>query len=203
MVGRPGLGRAAAAPSSSVSSQPAKRSYVSSVRPGAPRGRHRPRPQLLEHLLPQLRRVADVRDVDGVEREVRGERALVVAGDAVAIEDRPVGLGRVGNGGSRLPRDGPRPLRSRLGNRRGDRDSQRGDPQREREARGLLPAGALPSWARGLPPAGAPRPEHARGRLGPQGAGAACPRRARPVRCCDPRCHRQTRPPARSGARVS
>ena len=65
------------------------------VGPGPRRGRHRPRAQLARHLLPRSRVAADRRDVGRVEREVGDAQPLVVAGDAVAVERRPV-LGGLG-----------------------------------------------------------------------------------------------------------
>ena len=66
----------------------------------APRWRHRPAAQLLDHLLPPLRVGGHVRlaDLHVVERQPRREQPAVVAGDAVALEERTVlgGLGRRG-----------------------------------------------------------------------------------------------------------
>ena len=83
------------------------------LRPRAPGRRHRPRVQLLQDLLPHLGVGAHLLQIGGVEGEVPGQRAPVVAGDAVAVEDGPVGRRR------RLPGRGlPRNARC-LGDRPG------------------------------------------------------------------------------------
>ena len=58
------------------------------VGPRASRGRHHPRAELADDLLPGLGVASDPRDVDRVEREPRDAQAVVVAGDAVAVEQR-------------------------------------------------------------------------------------------------------------------
>ena len=71
-----------------------------------PRRGHQPRAQLPDHHLPQLGVVADPRHVDVVEGEPGGERAAVVAGDAVAPDHGAGRLGRVGGLRGRLAHDG-------------------------------------------------------------------------------------------------
>ena len=58
------------------------------VRPGSGHGRHGTGPHLAHHLLPDFGMRPDVRHVHHVEREVGGPEPLVVAGDAVAVEQR-------------------------------------------------------------------------------------------------------------------
>ena len=60
--------------------------------------RHHSRPQLAHHLLPDLGVVADARHVDRVEGQPRGAQVVVVAGDAVAVEQ-----GLLGRALPRLP----------------------------------------------------------------------------------------------------
>ena len=64
--------------------------------PRPARRRHRPRAQLPDDLLPRRGMVAHPDGVHRVEGEPRRQQALVVAGDAVAVEDRADRLGRTG-----------------------------------------------------------------------------------------------------------
>ena len=78
------------------------------ARPG--RRRHRAGPKLPYDLLPNLGFGADVGQIDRVEAEIRRAQPLVVAGDAVPIEERPVIGGRptaggLGSGRARQARD--------------------------------------------------------------------------------------------------
>ena len=59
------------------------------VGPRAAGGRHRFRAQLLDDALPELRVVGRARGIRRVEGEARRAQPLVVAADAVAVEDRP------------------------------------------------------------------------------------------------------------------
>ena len=92
----------------------------------APRGRHRPRAQLPQHLLPPLGLPPDLREIDRIEGETPGQRPLVVAGDAVAVEHLPVD-GRLGRGPAARRRRRPaRRLRERAGG------ADENGPQRQR-----------------------------------------------------------------------
>ena len=70
---------------------------VLAVRP-RPAGRgHEATPELAHNVFPEFRLVAHFAQVQGVECETGRERALVVAGDALAIDEGPIGRrGRVG-----------------------------------------------------------------------------------------------------------
>ena len=61
----------------------------------ASRGRHRAAAQLADHLLPDLGARADAGHVGRVEQQVGGPQPIVVAGDAVAVEEGArIGRGR-------------------------------------------------------------------------------------------------------------
>ena len=63
------------------------------IRPRHACGRHRPSPKLADHLFPHLRTFRYIRDVHLTEHKSRGMQLLVVADDAVLVENRPVGCG--------------------------------------------------------------------------------------------------------------
>ena len=143
-------------------------------RPGPPRGRHHAPAQLLDHRLPARGRGADVRRVEPVERQPAGVEPLVVAGDAVAVQQRPLGRGR---------------RRGRHGALRGagTRAGRDGGLQTEApEAGQHQPAAARDDPAHGLPhPSGAARPR------GGVTAPPVCPRgRCRAAEA--PRCRDRT-----------
>tara|TARA_B100001167_G_scaffold162409_1_gene110364 strand:+ start:464 stop:691 length:228 start_codon:yes stop_codon:yes gene_type:complete len=52
---------------------------------------HGLRTKLLSHFFPQLRILADITHVYSVERKTTGEKAFVMARNAVALENRAVG----------------------------------------------------------------------------------------------------------------
>ena len=60
------------------------------IRARAADGGHPPGAQLRSDLFPHLRALGDLLDVRRVQREPRGAESFVVAGDAVAVEDRAV-----------------------------------------------------------------------------------------------------------------
>ena len=83
------------------------------VRPGPRVRRHGPRPQLADHLLPDRRLAGDVGQVDGFERQPAGLEPVVVAGDAVPVEQLAP-AGRVGGlSGGQRPRSRGRPADQR------------------------------------------------------------------------------------------
>ena len=71
-----------------------------------PGRRHLAGAELADHLLPGFRGLADVSDVDPIEIEPAGPQPLVVAGDAVAVEQRTLRID--GRGRRRLRVDRPR-----------------------------------------------------------------------------------------------
>ena len=71
-----------------------------------PGRRHLAGAELADHLLPGFRGLADVSDVDPIEIEPAGPQPLVVAGDAVAVEQRTLRIDRCGR--RRLRVDRPR-----------------------------------------------------------------------------------------------
>ncbi len=114
--------RAAAARSSSVSSQPASASCVALSGRGRAGRRHHAGAQLADHLLPFRRRRGHVCDAQRVERDRHDAAALhrlAVTGDAITIEDRLM-RGRWGRW-----RGGRHGLRHSGGNRRCRRSSWR------------------------------------------------------------------------------
>ena len=86
--GRPGFGCAAAARSSPVSSDAISAATAGLVRPRAADRRHRAGAQLADDLLPDLGVLGGTGGIDRVERQAGGLQPLVVAGDAVPVEDR-------------------------------------------------------------------------------------------------------------------
>ena len=109
------------------------------LRPRAPGRGHRLRVQLLKDLLPQLGVGTHLLEVGGVEGEVPGQRAPVVAGDAIAVEHRPVGRRRSDLSAHRLSRCAgglprrPSGLRGRARRTaQNDADHDRPGPPRER-----------------------------------------------------------------------
>ena len=71
--------------------QPADETVVGRrIRPRTRQRRHRAGAQLADHGFPDVRRAGDPGHVVGIEREVGGAQPLVVAGDAVAVEEDPL-----------------------------------------------------------------------------------------------------------------
>ena len=90
--------------------QPADEAVVGRrVRPRARQRRHRAGAQLADHGLPDVRRIGDPAHVVRVERQARRAQPLVVAGDAVAVEERALPTA----GRLMLPAGGTRRLRRR------------------------------------------------------------------------------------------
>ena len=92
---RPGSGLASAARSSDVSRYVIRPFGRRFVRPRTAGRRHQIAVQLLDDLLPDLGVLADVGDVDVVERQPAGFRLFVVAGDAVAVHNRAMRMPRL------------------------------------------------------------------------------------------------------------
>ena len=89
-AGAPGLGAARAAASSEVSSQPTSASTRGLLGPRLAGRRHQVPAQLADRRLPHLGICCDVGTIDAIEREVAGELRVVVAADAIAVDERPV-----------------------------------------------------------------------------------------------------------------
>ncbi len=118
-----------------------------------PRGRrHRLGPQLDEHLLPRRRVRAHVVQISGLQREVRDARAVVVAGQAVAVEYGAEGRGGRSFGGRFLNGGGRGCRRRRTGSGRwrraedgSPREQHRGGGQTDRRELRCHPGRSAPS----------------------------------------------------------
>ena len=71
--------------------QPGRESVkCGAIGPWRAAGRHHPGANLADHFFPSLGVVGDARRVKLIQRQARGFRALVVAGDAVLVEQRAI-----------------------------------------------------------------------------------------------------------------
>ena len=139
------------------------------LRPGPAGRRHHAAAQLLDHRLPAVGGRADIADVERVERQPAGLQPLVVAGDAVAVEQRRVGRPAASAFVLRCRRArGGQPLGGRQAPRDGQRQRARDEPKEPDHAPHQLRA----TWKSRAAATGPPRPPWGRSR---SASGPLCP----------------------------